>query len=385
MLNCKWKNALTSGFAALSALLIISCGSATGTTTGTTSNLELSLSTASSSQNGSISGGMFSVTASEDYCRAAESGGETQDCFATPENYNLGVLAVYLVECTDDDGNALLCTSSDVTNIERTAIYNGTQVDTTVTDAGTDFAEELNEISSSVEAGGIQIVTAYIEQVFPEVDESVDNDADKFSSNLQGVTYRICQTDEDEVDADTMETRCGNAEARRGDYLMDIDGDGIFGFIDVDTLTTSNIEETSTRPDDYNDFNDENFVSGNVCFGRVAGAEEGGDCSEEYTTASIYGTPGYFAPLMSFSAVQTFDANTVATIAVEFDITNSFMWTDGSDGPIPSNDVCVGAVSDTCTEGSQDDDDSTTVGVYNVLLDNAFLPQSPTVSLTVAE
>ncbi|MCB1215506.1 MAG: hypothetical protein KDK66_08535, partial [Deltaproteobacteria bacterium] len=229
-----------------------------------------------------------------------------------------------------------------------------------------------------------QIVTAYIKQQFPE---ATDTDGDKILESLQGASYLICQTDENEVDTATMSIRCGREDAMRGDYLVDLDGDGVFGFIDVDNITSTGIAETASRPSNYNDYNDENFTANGVCFGGVAGALEGGDCTEEYTTesADFYGTPNYFAPLMSFSEVQTFAAGSTSTVNVEFNIVDSFEWADGADGPIPSNGICVGSISDACSEGSLDDDDPESVGIYNPFYDNAFLPQGPTVQITVSQ
>lgn len=369
-----------------------SCSSSS-TSTGTTdseedssdSTISLTLSTGTTANSVNDLPFVFSptVTATEG-CTAFGGDAETQNCSVTPKGYDLGILAIYLVTCTDDEGTDLVCTSSDVTTITRTEIYNGTQVDMTISDTEADFTGTFTELTEDVTAGGIQIVTSHIKQQFPE---STDDDADAILASLQGTTYIICQTDEDEVDAATMETRCGHEEALRGDYLVDLDDDGVFGFIDVDNVTASGIQEADTRPSNYNDYNDENFTANGVCFGGVAGAEEGGDCSEEYTTtaSTFYGTPNYFAPLMSFSEVQTFSATTEQTISIEFNVSNSFQWTDGADGPLPSAETCVGAISDQCVAESEDDSDSGSVGVYNPFYDNAFLPQGPSVTVTVTE
>lgn len=353
-------------------------------------NLSLSLSTSSSasSVNTPLKNMISSsVTVSDAYCTSFGGPAETQDCTADPEGYDLGILAIYLVTCTDAEGTTVLCNSTDMANITRTEIYNGTQVDMTISDSEAEFSGTFTELTDTVEASGFQIVTAYIQQKFPE---SGTTEGDKIASSLQGKSYRICQADENEIDSTEMETRCGRSDARQGDYLIDLDGDGVFGFIDTTTLSASNIDEVSTRPETYDDFNDENFVNNNVCFGNVGGTvsqgqEQAFDCTHEYTSETFFGVPNYFAPLMSFTEVQTITPETVATISAVFNISGTFMWTDGADGPIPSNGVCVGAISDQCTADSIDDDDSGSVGVYNPFFDNAFLPQSPTMTISFSE
>lgn len=343
------------------------------TATAQTSNVAVDFTTGS----GSTSNLSAAVTVSDDYCVEASenepTGSETQSCTATPENYNLGILAIYLVDCVDADGVSVACSSDDFASVgSRTAIYNGDQVDTVISAEGDDFDGEFTDIEGTVNVGGVQVVTAYVEQNFP----ASGDEADKVMEDLQGKAYRICLTDENLVDEDTMETRCGLSDARKGDYLVDLDGDGVFGYID--NVTADSLEEVSTRPADYNNFNDDHFASNQVCF-----RDEGGDCSDEYTSETFYGVANYFAPIMSLSEVATLDQDALTAVTVTLDITDTFLWTDGADSELADADTCVGEISDECVQGSFDDSDSGSVGVYNIFYDTAFLPQVPTITVEV--
>lgn len=364
---------ITSLLGAALFLISASCGSSSSTST---SNMSLSFAESTSNSaflTRALNKAYAAVTASDSHCEDFGSSKETQQCSATPNGYNLGVLAIYATNCTVD-GTSDTCDATGAIVNERFELYNGTQIDV---DTGDDFSGDMNELTDGYELSGIQVVTAYIEQTLPN--------SSLVQEDLRGVTYRICITDQDEIDSDvSMETRCGHEDAQIGDYLIDLDGDGVFGFID--NVDEDSLEESDTRPTSYSDYNDSNFTNGGVCFGGVGGVAEGEGCDEEYTDGvDIYDTAGYFAPLMSLSSVQTVDSSATYDVTVTFNIADTFEWTDGSDGTIPSDDVCVGAISDQCVEGSEDDTDPDTVGTFNIFYDSAFLPAAPTASVSITE
>ncbi|MBU0507124.1 hypothetical protein KJ708_14140 [bacterium] len=364
--------------------LLINCGSTTssGTDSDSDSGLELTFSTTTSSSSSlNFAPGISATVTPMDNCREAgenAGGAETQQCRATPVGYGLGVLAIYLNDCKDATGASVICTSEDLDSIERVTLYEGNQIDFEITTTKSDFTGKLEALTSSATAGGLQIVSSYIQQSFPSAS---DPDADTVMTDLQGVTYRICIAPDTELDAETMEKRCGHEEAIKGDYLIDLDGDGVFGFIGGVTAEDT-VTEESSRPADYSDYNDEHFVNENVCFASGGGA---GSCENEYTDGVFYAVEGYFAPILPFTELQTFSPSIDYEVNSVFDITDTFEWTDGADGPIATNNPCVGAISDQCEEGSEDDDDPNTAGSFDLFVDTAFLPTTPSVTVSVTE
>lgn len=158
-----------------------------------------------------------------------------------------------------------------------------------------------------------------------------------------------------------------------GDYLVDMDDDGTFGFMVVaNDGTTTTITEGTTRPSGY-DYNDPVFAAQQVSF-----LQNG----EEYTSADFYDVAGYFAPIFSFSSTQSMDSDNDYQIDVSFTITDSFEWHDGADSGVPDSSICVDAISDqTCSP----DKDPSTVGVYDPFYDDAFLPNVPDVTVSLGE
>lgn len=315
---------------------------------------------------------------SDEYCKPAgenNGGAETQQCTATPLGYNMGILAVYLLECVDSADNPLPCNSAQFDQIsQRITLYEGEQIDLTINTETSDFPAELDGLTSDIEVGAVQVVTAYIEQQFPSVGQEVD----RIMEFLQGKSYRICITPESEVDEDTMETRCGHREARKGDYLVDLNGDGVFGFIA--NVTPTEFEEVDARPANYDGFNDSHFVNNQVCFGGAVG---GGDCSLEYTTSDFFDVAGIFAPMMPLVDTQPLAANENYAIDISLNIAATFQWTDGADQELAGPDTVVCALSDSCEPSDPEDADPESVGVYNTFYDTAFLPNVPRSTVVV--
>lgn len=315
------------------------------------------------------------VTPSEDYCEPAPEnesmGSLTQTCSATPDDYSLGILGIYLVACDDAAGSDTPCRHGYASIADRFELFQGDQQDLSITSVMNAFQPDLAHLSGAFIAGGIQIVTAYVEQAFPTDGTS---EGDRIAAALRGKRYRICTTPT-AVGTAAMSTRCGNGEAQMGDYLVDLDGDGSFGFLQIDDATT--VSELRSRPAGYL-LHDEYFADQEVAFAGLA--------VNEYTTSSFYGTAGYFAPLIAFPALQTMHPENQYNVDLTFVLDNSFHWTDGAPGELADADTCVEAliVPETCVgEGKSGDSDPVSVGVYNPYYDTAFLPGSPSVQVTV--
>lgn len=364
------------------SLAAFGCGGG-GEGGGGTSQLTLSLRTTTSSGGNSVSPIQAqTVTPSESYCvesgENAGSGSLTQTCTATPDDYNLGILAIYLVDCQDASSTSVTCdASSGFTTVNaRVEIYKGSQVDMSVTNTASTFSGSLTSLSSSATVGGIQIVTAYyIEQKFPA---DGTTEGDKIMSALRGESYRICTTPDGDAN---MATRCGQSDAEMGDYLIDLDDDATFNYMSApDAATVS--EVTTGRPASYDDeFNDSHFSDHQVCFAGSA-------CEYEYTETSWYDVAGHFALLIPVGAsVATLDASKSYTLSGSINIANTFQWTDGADAELADASTCVEALipPDTCASLGKTDKDSGSVGVYNPFYDTAFLPQGAGGTVTISE
>lgn len=308
-----------------------------------------------------------------DYCRP-ETGSETDRCHATPKNYDLGILAIYLVDCRDAADGAVACGDENFDHVaDRVELYNGDQIDVSVGDLWEAFPKQMATLTQSGNYGALQIVTAYVQQQFPD-EESDPVQAGKVIPALQGVSYRICTSSDAAIDEATMAARCGREDAEMGDYLIDVDGDGVFGFMSiVNDGSETTVNESEIRPAGY-DANDPVFANGEVSF--LDSPED------EYTSSDFYGISGYFAPILPFDAVKTLAMGVDYQIGVTFEITDSFDWHDGADSGMPDASICVDALSD---QDCSPDKDPSTVGVYDPYYDDAFLPNMPQVTVNVDE
>lgn len=194
-------------------------------------------------------------SSSESGCRTdsgEDTNKNTQKCVGTPREFRSDITAIYLVSCIDAAGDDVTCNSSQVASIsKRIPILSGELTELRADDEGTVLDMDLAELDGEREFGGVQIVTRFIEQKFPS---DPDVDAEMIAPYLRGKSYRLCAAPHDAVLPDEMATICGQAQARRGDILFDIDGDGGVGFVDVDSLGPNAIVETSARPDRYEIF-----------------------------------------------------------------------------------------------------------------------------------
>lgn len=330
------------------------------------------------------------LSASADYCTPyTEGGAQSQKCLVTPQHYGLGILAMFLVECVDADGIVVLCSSSDVTGVsQRRTLYDGDQVDLDLTTEAAAFSGTLNDVEAAIDVGGLQIVTAYVEAEFPDAANS-PSEATKLAETVQGVAARICTTPHDGVSAEQMVGRCGNAEARTGDFLVDQDGSGTLGFID---FWTQSPVDTATRPELYETFIGDNVF--NTGTARYLNAVL--DPNPELTSSDYYAVAGYFAPILPLTSLISYEDSGEYALHVAFDISDTLAFIDGNASLIFDNPVCVASLEGSVcvADGSEPaefgvydpadgDSDPASVGVFNPYYDGGFLPLLPSTTITV--
>lgn len=146
-------------------------------------------------------------------------------------SYQLSLANISLVDCRDESGDSLPCAQGVPAEGYTTSIYDGDLVDIAFGSVASVFPEELLDVDSSTHFSLIQFQTAYVQRKFSENDSSA---AYQVSADLQGVSYRVCTSSRDYFSSEEMESYCGNSEARLGDYLVDMNGDGIFGFFGLE-------------------------------------------------------------------------------------------------------------------------------------------------------
>lgn len=353
-------------------------GTIVGNPTGTKPKLRLTVKTLSIGSD--TAGTAADSSSSEEKCRAdsgESSNGEaqrtTQKCVGTPREFRSDITAVYLVSCVSVAGEDVTCDSSQVVAIsERVPVFSGGLAQLRADDEGATLDMDLAALDRERKFGGVQIVTRFIEQEFPS---DPDADADMIALHLKGKSYRLCTAPDDAVSTEEMLALCGQAQARRGDVLFDIDGDGNFGFVDVDVLTPNAITETSTRPDRYEIFVDSDLVT----MGRAFS----GHPEFEYTDGDGFGDmAGYFAPILPFASVTTVSLDTSYDITATIDIRNTFEFLDGGYG-LGYDGICVGALaSEGCANG---DDDPESVGQYNPYYDGMLVFKTPSANVEVSQ
>lgn len=268
-------------------------------------------------------------------------GAETQRCLATPEHYDMGIRKISLMKCFA--GTEIVpCVFDSYDTSETYTLYDDGQVNVNVDDGGSEFSETLGEITADFTAGGILIETAYVQQMFP-TEESAD--ATRVAEHLRGKNYRLC-TDAENGD-------CGNSQAQSGDLLVDSDGDGTLGFVDMLNTTADAFGEGVKRSASY--------AAPNYA---EQYRESGRNLSEV---------------VVAFDAVVTFAPGVSYDIAVSFDISDTMVFTDGN-AAARDHDVCAQGIAEyLCVNG---DDDPYSIAVYNPYYDAGLVPIPPHPSAT---
>lgn len=270
---------------------------------------------------------------------------ETQMCPINKADFTLGVLALYFTSCTDASEVESLCDPLSVRAVaDRATIYDGTQVLVTQVDLRVSELQNLFPADIALfgdfagfRAGGLQVVTAYIGHVFPN-EASHPDEAKAVASYLQGKAYRVCTTPSEGVDSDTMLIRCGHAEAQEWDLLVDLDSNGSFGFLDVNSLAQNYGTETDTRPENYSQYQT-HFLH------QIFPTE---DVAKLLTTdGAYYATPGYVVPIFPFEDIATIEENDDRNLLVQIHQEGSLRFMDG--GRAAWEKGSVGADDDAAT------------------------------------
>lgn len=250
-------------------------------------------------------------------------------CNLTMQEYHIGILGVYATICSDEAGNIVEASSPDVIECDtRQELYSGELVNLEISATETTFSQELAALTEDQPLSGIQFVTAYVGQRFPTMEEDPFT-ARRVATQLRGKSFRICTSPtptstEGQV---TMLELCGNALAQQGDFLIDMNGDGQFGFLDLASLETETIiSETMTRDAEYSA-----LMQSRLHELKNANGDLGTKFAlTSFTTDTFYGTPGYYSILYSMSEVTTPEAESEQSFRVVFDMRNAFRFVDGA-------------------------------------------------------
>jgi hypothetical protein len=296
-----------------------------------------------------------------------EQGLVTQQCHVTPDELRMGVAALWITDCIDADGVSVFCHNKLATAVtQRVELYNGPPIDMVVSSAGMEFPS-VNDISETITARGVQMVTTYIGIKLP--------DSEKIISYLRGKSLRICTTP-DELDDETREAYCGTPGVQFGQVTFDIDGDGVFGYMNTTTLTSDSAEETLTPPSDgdYDEFADSflNTLKKVTPMGYYP-----------FTDASFDGGAGFYAPLIPTFSPQEISVDTTHKFTVSFDVTNVAKYIDGMMSHLLGLPTCVEGVvtGKTTCNGTTSDEGS--FGTYNPFYDAGLYSESPKVEFLI--
>lgn len=291
----------------------------------------------------------------------------TQHCSAAAYTYNLGVIQIDAMQCTDEEHPDRICAAQLSDGVVIEPIFAGDLVNVKITAEKTIFPAELIPLTRDMSLGAVRITMAYFELVIPTPEEDAQQAA-LYAPALHGAHLRYCTTPDESVDSDVMLKNCGNAEARKGDMLVDLNGDGLYGFIDLTTLTPDFIGESPRRPKFWKDsgFHQDDFID-----------EEAGIISLSYTMGKNRLAIGYLAAMHFPAEIISLSATSGYALEITFDIRRTLAFIDGARGKRP---ICVEAVlGETCPGG---DDDPGSPGQYNPFYDGRIVPRVP---LTVVE
>jgi hypothetical protein len=284
---------------------------------------------------------------------------QSQVCSATPNGVTLGIQSIKVLSCDNGkcDKNTQAVTKYDWYDAGDEILR------VSISESVTNFTGALNEITD-VNIGAIQPVFVYYESQFYTENES-PTEAEKITPLLHGVSYRICMLNHKEVTQDMMKIACDNYDAEYGDYLLDVDGDGVFGYL---VPGKDELREVSERPKNYTNLK---YKLGFMNLNRIL--------SDEFYHQDLTDEEeAMFAPILPVEA-QSFDI--ASSIHMSFDITNTFRFIDGlNKKSVADGEVCLGSLyKDECGDINSD---PFTSNVYHPMFDEA-LPLIPEASVVV--
>lgn len=285
---------------------------------------------------------------------AVDSSGWLASCAGTActthrDPYDMAAVSISLIECRNAASAPVACSSAyqsvqAVHDLFKTAgpantplvvggqEYFRTKTASNVTDVETannsDLAGDayvLDPIpqTASGKAGAMRITLAYVESFYPRPSftpgtNTIVNAFGEYLFDPQGggMNYRICLAPTSATPVvgagGVSPLFCGNAEAVRGDLLVDRDGDGAFGFLEtvsvVQPFGVPVYKESPSRPA---------FYIYNI--GPIA--------------AGTAGTPanwvnGYYSRIIAFNSVVDLPMRGNIGIEISHNPDNTFSWTD---------------------------------------------------------
>lgn len=292
----------------------------------------------------------------------------SQQCNVTPDEVHLGMAALWLTDCSND--GPTFCHNKLATSVtQRVELYNGPPIDMLISSAGMEFSG-INNIDEKILARGAQAVTTYIGLKLPDSDEII--------SYLRGKSVRICTSPDEYLDDETMEAYCGTPGIKFGQMTFDIDGDGFYGYINMDTLTPDFAEETETPlPDDK-------YAQFSTSFLRVIKNDTASVGYYPFTDTSFYDVAGFYAPLIPTFSPQEISSDTSHKFTLSFDITGVTKFMDGMMSHVLGQNTCVEGVvpGKTLCNGVTNSDEGS-FGWYNPFYDAGLYNESPKVEFLI--
>lgn len=284
----------------------------------------------------------------------ADNNAHTQKCQITPKNYTANITAIYAIECVDENNLPIVCAHDVAFTVSQRVLLSDEDTSVAIDSLGEQITlSTLNE--QNITVGGLQLVTPTMGVIFPETGSS---SADRVVEHLHGKSFRICMASD--VDADSL---CQVSGAKRGDVIVDVNDDGVFGFVDVATLSATSVSETTSRPDNYAAFIIEEVLEGSFAFT--------GNEALEYSDDT-------FSPIIGLSALLDYSNDANVSYTVTFDISSSFFFIDGIRNT-GAEQACIEALSG---ESCQPDHDPVSAGVYNPAFDGRLFMAAPSATVT---
>lgn len=288
-----------------------------------------------------------------EYCETSEQFPMTRICELTPSRYTLGVLKINIVTCVASDGKVGPCHNQEAQVTESQILYAGGVVNMTASAEGMEFPKPLRPLAADINASGLRLMLSYVEQTFPDVN-GVPEEAAKVHPELQGKAYRRCLTSEEERSPEEMLSYCGHEDAKFGDILVDLNDDGVFGYLDLPP-ELGGFEESPDRLSVYTEPVYRKY------FKELKGFYD-------FVMDGAFLQNGFLSVAFNFPTPEAIKADSTYAFYVDFNIDGTLRFADGARAhPNRTENICAEFWFDAeCENG---DDDPHTIGVYDPTYD----------------
>jgi hypothetical protein len=176
------------------------------------------------------------------YCKITSNAGNAKlNCAATPSEFSMSVHAIWAKSCSTPEGEDELCYTADqeTTTVEFKQIYAAAstpvKVEANATESPFDAKLDISNLSFSA----LRFAVSSVGETIPYSNEV---EAGKFPEYVQGMPFKVCT-----APTDITATICGD-QSQTGDWMIDTNDDGTFGFMSPKFGVVSEIEN---RPDSY--------------------------------------------------------------------------------------------------------------------------------------